>query len=126
MNAIGTQLRGLINSRLVRWWLTVLIDNVAESSSKKRSPRVRGAQGSAWAWRMSGLTRNRTTEPISRDQLFSVDGEGKFIFPVQLTTSRIGKQAQLVPNMQNVLRTKKMHLQRKSLSAMFSAGWFSR
>ena len=26
---------------------------------------------SAWEWRMSGLTRNGTAEPISRDQIIS-------------------------------------------------------
>ena len=40
---------------------------------------------------MSRLTRDGTAEPVSRDQILRrEDGENIF-FPVQLTTSRIGK-----------------------------------
>ena len=49
------------------------------------------APDSAWAWRMSGLTRDGTAEPVSRDQILRRErGQGKIhFFPVQLTTSRI-------------------------------------
>ena len=40
---------------------------------------------------MSRLTRDGTAEPISRDQILRHGrGQGSIIFPVQLTTSRIG------------------------------------
>ena len=39
------------------------------------------APDSAWAWRMSGLTRDGTAEPVSRDQILRRErGQGKFIF----------------------------------------------
>ena len=47
---------------------------------------------------MSRLTRDGTTEPVSRDQILRrVRGQGNiFIFPVQLTMSRIGNLTRLV------------------------------
>ena len=40
---------------------------------------------------MSRLTRDGTAEPVSRDQILRhARGQGNIIFPVQLTTSRIG------------------------------------
>ena len=43
---------------------------------------------------MSGLTRDGTAEPVSQDQILRREqGQGKFIFPVQLTTSRIEDQS---------------------------------
>ena len=41
--------------------------------------------------KMSRLTRDGTAEPVSRDQILRhAQGQGNIIFPVQLTTSRIG------------------------------------
>ena len=47
---------------------------------------------SAWVLRMSGLTHDGTTEPISRNQICRRErGQGKkTFFPVQLTTTRTG------------------------------------
>ena len=47
---------------------------------------------------MSRLTRDATTaEPISRDQIIRhARGQGNIIFPVQLTTSRIGNLTRLI------------------------------
>ena len=46
---------------------------------------------------MSRLTRDGTAEPISRDQILRhVQGQGNIIFPVQLTTSRIGNLTWLI------------------------------
>ena len=46
---------------------------------------------------MSRLTRDETTEPISRDQILRhARGQGNIIFPVQLTTSRIGNLTRLI------------------------------
>ena len=45
---------------------------------------------------MSRLTRDGTAEPVSRDQILRhARGQGKIIFPVQLTTSRIGNPTRL-------------------------------
>ena len=47
---------------------------------------------------MSRLTRDGTAEPVSRDQILRhVRGQDSiFIFPVQLTTSRIGNLTRLI------------------------------
>ena len=40
---------------------------------------------------MSRLTRDGTADPVSRDQISGANGDRELvIFPVQLTTSRIG------------------------------------
>ena len=46
---------------------------------------------------MSRLTRDGTAEPVSRDQILRhARVQGKIIFPVQLTTSRIGNLTRLI------------------------------
>ena len=46
---------------------------------------------------LSRLTRDGTAEPVWRDQIFRrARGHGKCIFPVQLTTSRIGNLTRLI------------------------------
>ena len=46
---------------------------------------------------MSRLTRDGTAEPVSRDQILRhARGQGNMIFPVQLTTSRIGNLTRLI------------------------------
>ena len=47
---------------------------------------------------MSRLTRDGTAEPVSRDQILRRErGQGNiFIFPVQLTSSRIGNLIRLI------------------------------
>ena len=46
---------------------------------------------------MSRLTRDGTAEPVSRDQIpRHARGQGISIFPVQLTTSRIGNLTRLI------------------------------
>ena len=46
---------------------------------------------------MNRLTRDGTAEPVSRDQILRRErGEGKIIFPLQLTTSRIGNLTRLI------------------------------
>ena len=48
---------------------------------------------------MSRLTRDGTAEPVSRDQILRhARGQGNIIFPVQLTTSRIGNLTRLIHN----------------------------
>ena len=46
---------------------------------------------------MSRLTRDGTAEPVSRDQIIRhARGQRNIIFPVQLTTSRIGNPTRLI------------------------------
>ena len=46
---------------------------------------------------MSRLTRDGTAEPVSRDQILRhARGQANIIFPVQLTTSRIGNLTRLI------------------------------
>ena len=46
---------------------------------------------------MSRLTRDGTAEAVSRDQILRhARGQGNIIFPVQLTTSRIGNLTRLI------------------------------
>ena len=46
---------------------------------------------------MSRLARDGTAEPVSRDQILRhARGQGNIIFPVQLTTSRIGNLTRLI------------------------------
>ena len=55
---------------------------------------------------MSGLTRYGIAEPSSRDFVFRRErGEGRRIFRVQLTTSRISNHCLLKPNPLNILTT---------------------
>ena len=48
--------------------------------------------------KMSRLTRDETAEPVSRETKFSgANGDKEmFIFPVELTTSRIGNLTRLI------------------------------
>ena len=56
---------------------------------------------------MSRLTRDGTAEPVSRDQILRHErGQGNTIFPVQLTTSRIGN---LTPLIRTVLYVMTIH-----------------
>ena len=46
---------------------------------------------------MSRMTRDGTAEPVSRDEILRhARGQGDIIFPVQLTTSRIGNLTRLI------------------------------
>ena len=49
---------------------------------------------------MSRLSRDGTAEPVSRDQIVSANGDGEIsVFPVQLTTRRIGSLTRLIPTL---------------------------
>ena len=53
---------------------------------------------------MSGLTRDGTAEPVSRDEILRRErGQGKNIFPVQLTTSIVGNLTRLIHSLLKVL-----------------------
>ena len=85
MNAIGTQLRGPINSGLTRWRTAVL------------NKEMDAAAVFSLSMEMTRLTRDGTAEPVSRDQILRRNrGQGKNIFPVQLATTRIGNLTRLI------------------------------
>ena len=53
---------------------------------------------------MSGLTRDRTAEPVSRDQILRLErGQEKHYFLGLLTTSRIGDHTRLIHTLLKVL-----------------------
>ena len=53
---------------------------------------------------MSRLTRDGMAEPVSRDQILRhARGQGDTIFPVQLTTSRIGNLTRLIHSLLYVM-----------------------
>ena len=53
---------------------------------------------------ISRLTRDGTAEPVSRDQILRhARGQGNIIFPVQLTTSRIGNLTRLIHTLLDVM-----------------------
>ena len=53
---------------------------------------------------MSRLTRDGTAEPVSREQILRhVREQGNIIFPIQLTTSRIGDLTRLIHTMLYVM-----------------------
>ena len=61
---------------------------------------------SASVGKMSGLTRDGTAEPASQGQTLRRErGQGKSIFPVELTTGRIGNLTQLIHTVLKVLTT---------------------
>ena len=56
---------------------------------------------------MSRLTRDGTAEPVSRDQILRhARGQGSIVFPVQLTSSRIGNLTWLIHTLLHVMMTK--------------------
>ena len=77
MNAIGTQLRDPINSGLTRWRMAV-------SYGRRRGTREESQVSTRFSlsMEMSRLTRERTAEPLSRDQILRhARGQGNVHFP---------------------------------------------
>ena len=59
---------------------------------------------------MSRLTRDGTAEPVSRDQILRhARGQANIIFPVQLTTSRIGNLTRLIHTLLYVMTIHTLH-----------------
>ena len=71
---------------------------------------------------MSRLTRDGTAEPVSRDQfLRHARGQGNIIFPVQLTTSRIGNLTRLIHTLLYVMTyIRTYNGQKRELPVLFS------
>ena len=100
MNFIGTQLFfDPISSGLTRWRMVVYINKWTPPRKSGGILRVSTNQSdSGRVWRMSRLTRDRTAEPVSRDQILRRErglGNTNFLC-VQLTTSRIGNLTRLI------------------------------
>ena len=71
---------------------------------------------------MSRLTRDGTAEPVSRDQILRhARGQGNIIFPVQLTTSRIGNLTRLIHTLLHVM-TIHIHTWYSPVGFMLSLG----
>ena len=89
LNAIGTHLHDPINSRPTRWRLTLYIyarrrGKQKESRKSKHNINERGGAG----WRGTGLAI-----PSLETKFSGANGDREIlIFPVELTTSRIGKR----------------------------------
>ena len=67
---------------------------------------------------MSRLTRDGTAEPVSRDQILRhARGQGNIIFPVQLTTSRIGNLTRFIHTLLYVMTIHGKCLRVHSLSS---------
>ena len=77
VNANGTQLLcESIDSGPIRWWLTLYLYIVAESG------RIPASKHQIQLWRMSRLTRDRTTKPPFRNQSLRRErGQGNTNFP---------------------------------------------
>ena len=91
MNTRGRYLRDPINSRLARWQLLDDMDECLREKREEGMEPVSMHQIQLGVGRMNGLTRNWTAESVSRGQAFwRKQGQRKFNFLVQLTTSRIG------------------------------------
>ena len=67
INAIGTQLRDPINSRLARWRMAVEINEWAPPRNSGGIPYV--STRFSLSMEMSRLTLDVTAEPVSRDQI---------------------------------------------------------
>ena len=91
MNAIGTLFRDPIDSGLTRRRLTAWMDD-AESGRKERNSRVSTIFSLGVEKEQTGAGRYSRTSP-ARPNSQARTGTGRkcyFVFPVQLTTRRIG------------------------------------
>ena len=78
--SVVTPLKRKFCERLTRWHFSGADTTPWRKEGGKRWAREY-APDSARAWRMSGLTRDRTAEPVSRDQILRHErGQGTFIF----------------------------------------------
>ena len=96
MNAIGTQLRDLINSGLTRWRMAILNKEMDAAAELGRNPASEAHIQPEYGDEQADAgrdCRNRLVRPNS--QAGNVDREIS-IFPVQLTTSRICNLTRLI------------------------------
>ena len=84
MNAIGTQLRDLINSGLTRWCLAVLHKYMDAAAKLGRNPVSKHHTSVIIliVEMMSRLARDETAELVSRDQILRRERGQGFVFPL--------------------------------------------
>ena len=81
---------GLIDLSLSRWRFDGPSRNAREGGGAVSKNQIKPG-----VWRISGLARDGTAEPVPGGQTLRREGaQGKNIFPVQLTTNRIGYHTQ--------------------------------
>ena len=97
MNAIGTQLRDPINSGLTRWRIMAIFNKFIDAAAEfGRNPVSKHQiQQHEYGDEQADAGQHRRTR-LAR--LKNADRE-ILIFPVQLTTSRIGNHTRLIPTL---------------------------
>ena len=78
--SVVTPLERIFCERLTQWRFSGVDTTTWWKVGGKKGAREY-APDSAWAWRISGLTRDGTAEPVSRDQILRRErGQEKIIF----------------------------------------------
>ena len=91
MNAIGTQLCDSINSRLTRWRMAVINEQMDAAAERGRNHLRKKSTKFSLSMEISRLTRDKTAEPVSRDQIISQarTGTGKYSFSLINSTDHV-------------------------------------
>ena len=95
MNAISTQMRDPINSGLTRWRTAVLNKKMDAAAELGRNPASKHQIQPEYGDEQADAGRDCRTRLAGPNYGANAYRE-IFIFPVQLTTSRIGNHAQLI------------------------------
>ena len=97
MNAIGTQLRDSINSGLTRWRMAVLNKYMDAAAKLGRNPVSKHQIQAEYEDEQADAGRDcRTCPARPNSQARTNADKEKNVFPVQLTTSRIGNLTRLI------------------------------
>ena len=98
MNAIGTQLRDPINSVLTRWRIMVVLNKIMDAVAKLgRNPVSRHQIQPEYGDEQADVGRECQTRLARPNSQARTNADREiFIFPVQLTTSRIGNLTRLI------------------------------
>ena len=95
MNAIGTQLRDPINSGLTRWHMVVLYKDMDAAAELGRNPVSKHQIQPEYGDEQADAGRDCRT-CLARPNSQARTRTWTFIFPVQLTTSKIGNLTRLI------------------------------
>ena len=97
MNAIGTQLRGPINSGLTRWRMAVLNKCMDAAAELERNPVRKHQIQPEYGDEQADAGRDCRSRPARlNSQARTIVDRKTLIFPFQLTTSRIGNLTRLI------------------------------
>ena len=96
MNAIDTQLRDPINSGLTRWRMTVLNNEMDAAAELGRNPEIKHQVQPEYGDEQADAGRDCRTRLARPNSQAQTRTGNIFIFPVQLTTNRIGKATLLL------------------------------